>query len=183
MSQIWKKPVLIPEKVRITIDSNTIVVKGVKGELTQALNPCLEIKVKDNYIIIDIIDTNSKDGKMLAGLYRKLISNMITGVSQGFTKKLELVGVGYKAIPSDKGLIFHLGFSHVINFDLPVGISAEVTKNIISIMGVDKQLIGDVAAKIKALKPVEPYKGNGIRYVGEVVIRKAGKVAKTGAAK
>jgi large subunit ribosomal protein L6 len=186
MSQVWKKPVLIPTGVTVKIEDGKIIVKGAKGELSQQVHPVVQVNIGDNSVVLDIIDgqkTNAKDGKALAGLWRQLINNMIIGVSAGFTKKLELVGVGYKAIQGDKNLVFHLGFSHTIDFKLPLNIAAEVTKNIINIIGVDKQLVGDVSAKIKKLKPVEPYKGNGIRYVGEVVRRKAGKVAKTGSAK
>lgn len=178
MSKIGKQPIKISEGVEVKVDGALVIVKGPKGELRYKANDEIRIEVKDREIITSV-DRKTKKASALWGLARALIFNMVRGVSEGFEKKLEIQGVGYKAIVSGKKLIFSLGFSHPIEIEAPTGIDFKVDKNIITVSGIDKQLIGQVAADIRALRKPEPYKGKGIRYVGEVVRRKAGKKAAT----
>lgn len=179
MSRIGKNPVQIPNGVTITLDSNTITVKGPKGELKQTFHSNMLISVKDNQVVVER-PNNVKLNKGLHGLTRTLIANMIDGVTKGYEKQLEILGVGYRAAIAGSKLTLNLGFSHPIEFASPAGITIEVDKdkkNILIIKGADKQLLGEVAAKIRGFKKPEPYKGKGIRYVGEYVAQKAGKAA------
>ena len=185
MSKIGKKPVQIPEGVETEIQGQEIVAKGPKGELSMRVYPQIKIEKKENQILLKAI-SNSKMTRSMYGLSRNLINNMIEGVSQGFKKQLELQGLGYRAALSQddnkQKLVLSIGFSHTVEVLAPEGISFSVVKNIITIEGIDKQLVGETAAKIRALRKPEPYKGKGIRYVGEVVKLKPGKaVIKTGA--
>lgn len=177
MSRIGKKPIEIKKGVTVEILDGLIKVKGPKGELTQTYNPKISIKVENNQVVL----TRSSDGKQvraLHGLYRVLIQNMIDGVTEGYTKKLEIVGVGYKAEWKGRGLQLALGYSHPIFFIPPKEVKIEVpTPTNIVVSGIDKQLVGQIAAKIRSFRPPEPYKGKGIRYEGEQIIRKAGKTA------
>lgn len=182
MSRIGKKPILIPSGVEVKIDQDFIFVKGSKGELKIKTHPHVNIIYSDNEINITVKDPEIKDDKALWGLYGSLIKNMILGVTKGFEKKLEINGVGYKVQASGDKLILHLGFSHPIDFLIPKTISAAVDKNTILISGPDKQLVGQTAASIRALKPPEPYKGKGIKYSDEIIKRKAGKAAKAAGA-
>lgn len=181
MSRIGKAPIELPENVNVTIDKATVSVKGPKGELSQDIDPDLIVKVEDRVVTVER-PTEQKRHKAAHGLYRSLINNMVTGVNQGYSHKLELVGVGYKATVQGNLLELSLGYSHSIYFALPGEIKAtaetEKGKNpVVTIEGIDKQLVGQVAAKIKSLRPVEPYKGKGVRFQGEYVRRKAGKTA------
>ena len=181
MSRIGNKPIPIPEGVTINIDNNTVLVKGPKGELNQFIDPDIIVDISDNEINVKR-PTEQKRHKAMHGLYRSLINNMVTGVSKGFTIQLELVGVGYRVEVKDNILDLTLGYSHHDYFQIPPEITVKTEsvkgKNpIITLESFDKQLIGQVAAKIKSLRKIEPYKGKGIRYVGEHIRRKAGKAA------
>lgn len=181
MSRIGNQPISIPEGVSVSLDNNVVKVKGPKGELTQTIDRDIIVEIEDGTIEVKR-PTEQKRHKALHGLYRSLVNNMIDGVSKGYTKKLELVGVGYKVNVQNNVLELSLGYSHSIFLALPEGVVAQ-TETVrgqnptIALEGYDKQLIGQVAAKIKSLRPVEPYKGKGIRFVGERIRRKAGKAA------
>jgi large subunit ribosomal protein L6 len=182
MSRIGKKPINIPGGVTVDVSAHGLVtVKGPKGTLTQDVNPDIEVKVEGQEVVVSR-PTDSKRHKSMHGLYRSLINNMVIGVSEGYKKDLELVGVGYKATNQGQVLELSLGYSHNIFFALPQNVSLKTEtpkgKNpIITLEAIDKELIGQIAAKIKSLRKVEPYKGKGVRFVGEQVRRKAGKTA------
>lgn len=182
MSRIGKKPITLPSQVEFSVSSrNEVVVKGPKGTLTQVIDPDIKVSVDGNSVVVER-PTEQKRHKALHGLYRSLISNMVDGVSQGYKTELELVGVGYKASANGQVLELSLGYSHNIFLALPkeISVSAVTDKGknpIVTLEGIDKQLIGQVAAKIRSLRKVEPYKGKGVRFVNEVVRRKAGKTA------
>jgi len=174
MSRIGKMPVDIIDKVEVKLDGNAISVKGPKGQLDYKFPLTVKIESKDKQIVVTPVD-DSKISRSMWGTTRTLINNMVTGVSVGFTKSLEFNGVGYKATVKGAVLNLNLGYSHPINYDLPEGITAKVTKNIIEISGANKELVGFAAAKIRSFRPPEPYKGKGIKYSDETIIRKAGK--------
>jgi len=182
MSRIGKLPVALPEGVTVTIsDTNLVSVKGPLGELNQVIDKDLKVEVADQQIVLSR-PSDSKNHKSLHGLYRALIANMVTGVSQGFKKELELVGVGYRAESKGQQLELSLGYSHDIIIELPGEVKIETrterrSNPIITLTSIDKQLLGHVAAKIRSLRPPEPYKGKGIKFVGEQLRRKAGKSA------
>ncbi len=181
MSRIGKAPVNIPEGVTVEIKGSIVSVKGPKGELTQDVGAEISAKVEENQVVVER-PTDQKRHKALHGLYRSLINNMVEGVKTGYEKKLELVGVGYKANVQGSVLELNLGYSHSIYLAVPgeVKMKAETVKGknpIVTLESHDKQLIGQVAAKIRSLRKVEPYKGKGIRFVGEQIRRKAGKTA------
>ncbi|MEQ8238264.1 MAG: 50S ribosomal protein L6 [Cyclobacteriaceae bacterium] len=181
MSRIGKSPITIAEGVTIDISSNNVIVKGPKGELSQEVDQDFKLKIEDGVLTVER-PTEQKRHKALHGLYRSLIANMIEGVTTGFKKQMELVGVGYKAAVQGQVLELTLGYSHNIFLAVPeeIAITAETTKGQnpkVFIEGIDKQLVGQIAAKIKSLRKVEPYKGKGIRFIGEQVRRKAGKTA------
>lgn len=179
MSRIGKNPVQVPNGVTVTVNGNTVSVKGPKGELTQTFHDNMKIIVADGNVTVER-PNNVKLNKGLHGLTRTLIANMIEGVTKGYEKQLEILGVGYRAAIAGSKLTLSLGFSHPIEFPAPAGITIEIDKekkNILIIKGADKQLLGEVAAKIRGFKKPEPYKGKGIRYLGEYVPQKAGKAA------
>jgi large subunit ribosomal protein L6 len=182
MSRIGKLPVNLPKGVTVSIsDANVVSVKGPLGELHQTVNKDLKVELVGNEIIVSR-PSDSKEHKSLHGLYRALINNMVVGVSEGYKKNLELVGVGYRAEAKGQNLEMSLGFSHEVIFQLPeevqVATKTERRANpIITLTSIDKQLIGHVVAKIRSLRPPEPYKGKGIKFVGEQLRRKAGKSA------
>ncbi len=182
MSRIGKLPVNLPKGVTVNVsDSNVVSVKGPLGELTQVVDKDLKVEVVGNEVILSR-PTESKNHKSLHGLYRALIHNMVVGVSEGYKKQLELVGVGYRAEAKGQDLEMSLGFSHEVILQLPVEVKVETKTErranpIITLTCIDKQLIGHVAAKIRSLRPPEPYKGKGIKFVGEQLRRKAGKSA------
>ena len=182
MSRIGKLPVNLPAGVTVNIsETNVVSVKGPLGELTQTVDPDIKVEVAEGHIILER-PSESKRHKSLHGLYRSLVSNMVTGVSQGYKKELELVGVGYRAEAKGQQLEMSLGYSHDIIIQLPSEVKVETKTErranpIITLTCIDKQLIGHVAAKIRSLRPPEPYKGKGIKFVGEQLRRKAGKSA------
>ncbi len=177
MSRIGKLPIQIPEGVTITVDPNFITVVGKNGTLKTALFPELTVKIEDKTLTVSRSDEEIKS-RALHGLQRTLINNMVVGVTEGFKKQLELNGVGFKVALAGADLNMSLGFSHPVVYKIPEGIKAEVNQNIITISGIDKQMVGQVAADIRKLKKPEPYKGKGIKYVGEHIIRKSGKSGK-----
>ena len=180
MSRIGKKPIDIPQKVTVDIGkNNTVTVKGPKGELTRTFSPDMTIEMKDGQVVVTR-PTDLRHHRALHGLTRALLANMVTGVSEGYVKEMEMVGVGYRAVMKGNALDLSLGFSHPIVIEPPEGISFEVEKGGRSfrVMGIDKEMVGEVAAEIRRLRPPEPYKGKGIRYRGEIVRRKAGKAGK-----
>jgi large subunit ribosomal protein L6 len=181
MSRIGKLPITVPAKVEVKVNDNIVTVKGPKGELKQKVAYGVDIEVADNTVTLTR-KTEQKQHRALHGLYRALINNMITGVSQGYTKQQELVGVGYKASAQGQTLDLVLGYSHHVVFEMPaeIKVSAAQAKGqnpIITLESADKQLLGAVAAKIRSLRTPEPYKGKGIKFVGETLRRKAGKSA------
>ncbi len=180
MSRIGKQPVVIPEKVQVAIDGLTVKTKGPKGELEFTFAKGVNIEVKDKEVLVTPNDENDKKERALWGMTRTLVSNMVNGVNEGFTKALEFNGVGYKASVSGDTLTLNLGYSHPIDYKLPEGVSAKVNKNTIEVSGCSKELVGFAAAKIRSFRPPEPYKGKGVKYADERIIRKAGK---TGAKK
>ena len=181
MSRIGKLPISIPAKVSVTQKDHVITVKGPKGELSQAINPAIEVDVKDNVLTISRTD-DERQNRAFHGLYRALINNMVIGVSEGYKKELELVGVGYRVTNTGNILEFSLGYTHPIFLQVPQEIKVETkterNKNpMIILQSFDKQLLGQVCAKIRSFRKVEPYKGKGIRFAGEIVRRKSGKSA------
>lgn len=182
MSRIGKSPISIPDGVTVTVgDNNTITVKGAKGELSETLDRDMIVEINDGILTV-VRPTEQIRHRAMHGLYRALIANMIEGVTNGFKKELDLVGVGYRAAVQGQTLDMSLGYSHNIVFDLPkeINATAVMQKGVpprITLESIDKQLLGQVAAKIRSLRKPEPYKGKGVRYVGEYIRRKAGKAA------
>ena len=177
MSRVGKMPIPIPAGVKINFEGTKFTAKGPKGELTIDVNPDVKFETKDEQIIVTV-KSNSTAEKALHGLSRTLVNNAIIGVTEGYEKRLEIVGVGYRAELKQNRLKLLVGYSHPIVFAVPEGIQLEVSSPTnISVKGIDKQLVGQVAAKIRSLRPPEPYKGKGIRYEGEYVRKKAGKAA------
>jgi large subunit ribosomal protein L6 len=177
MSRIGKQPIKIPAGVTVTVNDTDIVVTGPKGTLEQFLIKGINFEQVDdvlNVIRVDELDVTRANH----GLVRSLVNNMVEGVTKGFDKKLELNGVGYKVANSPTGLKLNLGFSHEVNYKLPEGVSATIDGNLITIKGINKQVVGQAAAEIRSLKKPEPYKGKGIKYVDERIIRKSGKSGK-----
>ena len=177
MSRIGKQPIAIPSGVTITVDPDFVTVAGSKGTLKQFTMPGVTVKVEDSTAVVTR-DNDEQVNRAKHGLMRTLVNNMVVGVSQGFSKKLEITGVGYRVNMQGTDLKFNLGFSHDVIFKLPQGITATTEQNVITISGIDKQQVGQVAAEIRALKKPEPYKGKGIKYVGERILRKSGKSGK-----
>ena len=174
MSRIGKKPINIPKDVEIKLEGNFITVKGPKGVLKRQIHPKIKVNIDGDKIVLSIVD-GTKKSRSLFGLFRMLIDNMVTGVTKGFETALEIVGVGYRAELNGRTAVFNLGYSNTINFRLPDGIDAKIEKTKILLMGMDNELLGVTAAKIRAFRKPEPYKGKGIRYVDEYIRRKAGK--------
>ena len=179
MSRIGKQPIAVPEKVNVTISDRKIDVKGPKGALTFTHHEGVTVGEEDKNLIVKPVDASNKN-RALWGLTRTLVNNMMVGVTSGFTKNLEFNGVGYKAAVKGRNLVLNLGYSHPIDYELPEGVDAKVTKNVIELSGCNKELVGFAAAKIRSFRKPEPYKGKGIKYSDETIIRKAGK---TGAKK
>jgi large subunit ribosomal protein L6 len=177
MSRVGKLPIGIPSGVTITVDPDTITVAGSKGTLTQFTMPDITVTQEDSQIVVSRANDEPKV-RAKHGLMRALIANMVAGVSTGFSKKLEINGVGYRVALAGTDLKMQLGFSHEVVYHLPVGITAVVEQNTITISGISKQQVGQVAAEIRSLKKPEPYKGKGIKYEGERIIRKSGKSGK-----
>lgn len=181
MSRIGKQPVQLPNGVTASVSDKVLVVKGPKGELKQELHPVCSVVINDSSITVSVQNSADKKQRAIWGLMRSLIQNMIDGVVDGFSKKLEFNGVGYKVAVSGSKVNMSLGFSHPVEFSLPEGITAEAEKNALVIKGIDKQLVGETAAQIRKIRKPEPYKGKGIKYDDEVIRRKAGKAAKASA--
>jgi large subunit ribosomal protein L6 len=178
MSRIGRLPVPIPAGVDVTINGQTVVVKGPKGELTLVVASPIEVKKEDGHVLVSRPD-DERESRSLHGLTRTLINNQIIGVTEGYKKGLEVVGTGYRVAAKGNSIEFALGFSHSITVAPPAGISFTVEgTNKLTVSGIDKQAVGEVAANIRKLRKPEPYKGKGVRYVGEVVRRKAGKSGK-----
>ena len=175
MSRIGKLPIAIPKGVTVTADGSTVTVKGAKGELKKTFHPDMKISVENGTVLVTR-PSDEKEHKALHGLTRTLIQNMVEGVTSGFAKTLEIAGVGYKAEPRPYGLQFALGYSHQIEYRAPAGIKLTAPNpTTVQVEGADKEIVGQVAAEIRSLRPPEPYKGKGIKYAGEVIRRKAGK--------
>jgi len=178
MSRIGRLPIAIPAGVDVKIDGSSVTVKGPKGELSLVVASPIEAKIEDGQILVTRPD-DERASRSLHGLTRTLISNQITGVTEGYTKGLEIVGTGFRVAAKGASLEFALGYSHSITIDPPAGISFTVEgNNKLTVVGIDKQAVGEVAANIRKLRKPEPYKGKGVRYAGEVVRRKAGKSGK-----
>jgi large subunit ribosomal protein L6 len=187
MSRVGKKPIPIPEGVEVKIEENTVTIKGPKGEISQEIRPEIRVEVKENKIfVLPQKDYNppsasshkwapTKQTKALWGLTRALIANMITGVIGGFEKKLEIQGIGFRAVVEGEELLLYVGYSQPVKIKIPQDLKISVEKNIITVSGIDKKLVGQMAAVIRKVKPPEPYKGKGIRYLGEQIRRKVGK--------
>ncbi len=183
MSRIGRLPVPVPSGVDVTIDGSHVTVKGPKGTLNRTLHPEMLVSREDATIVV-ARPSEQKMHKQLHGLTRTLVNNMVVGVTTGYRKGLEITGVGYRAVLVGQKLQLSLGYSHTIEIDPPVGISFEVeTPTRLAVVGIDKELVGQVAAKVRATRKPEPYKGKGVRYAGEVIRRKAGKAGKVGGKK
>ena len=178
MSKIGKLPIEIPQGVTVTVNDQSVSVAGPKGELKFDFRSEIKVKVDENKVIVDRKD-DSKISKSLHGLTRSVISNMVKGVSQGHEKTLEIVGVGYRASKQGENLVLNVGYSHPVTIAQTPGIQLEAKENKIVVSGADKVVVGETAAKIRRVRPPEPYKGKGIKYSGEIIRRKAGKAVKT----
>lgn len=175
MSRVGKKPIDVPEKVEVTIKEGNVAVKGPRGELSCGIPPRVSVERVDGTIVVTAASQQAND-RAYQGLARALIANMVTGVTEGFQKTLEIVGVGYRGNMEGKDtLVLELGYSHPIRYSVPKGIEIGVDRNVITVKGNDKQLVGDCAADIRNFRPPEPYKGKGVRYQNEYVRRKEGK--------
>jgi large subunit ribosomal protein L6 len=178
MSRIGKRPITIPSKVTVTINGSHVAVKGPKGELARVLPSAVTVEQEGDTILVKRHD-ESRLSRQLHGLSRTLVANMVDGVSQGFQKRLEIQGVGYRAQVQGRNLVLSLGYSHPVQIEPPEGIQLAVENNTnVIVSGFDKELVGNVAAQIRDKRPPEPYKGKGVRYAGEAVRRKAGKAGK-----
>lgn len=182
MSRIGRMPVVLPSGVDVEIETGQVTVKGSKGELTQSIHPDMKVEINEGVLTVSR-PSDSKEHRSLHGLTRKLISNMVTGVSEGFMKELQVHGVGYRAQRQDDGLLLNVGFSHTVKMPDPSGITTEVQErrdrvSLIFVRGIDRQKVGQHAANIRKVRPPEPYKGKGIRYADEVIRLKVGKTGK-----
>ena len=178
MSRIGKKPIAIPAGVEIKLDGNTVTVKGPKATLTRTVHPKISVSVEGAELIVTRPD-DTNESKALHGLSRSLLANMVEGVSEGFKKELEVNGVGYRAAVQGKKLVLTVGYSHPVEMEVPEGLTVECpSANKIVVSGADKQLVGQFSAEVREKRPPEPYKGKGIRYEGERIIRKEGKAGK-----
>jgi large subunit ribosomal protein L6 len=175
MSRIGKKPIPVPKEVEVTFEGDVLSAKGPKGQLSRFIHPDIDLTIDDSQIVVSIAN-NAKGSKALSGLFRSLINNMIVGVSEGFKKTLEIVGVGYRVELSGNQLVCNVGYSNPVFYEIPNGIEVQVDKkNTVILNGIDKELVGVTAAKIRSFRPPEPYKGKGVKYIDEMVRRKAGK--------
>jgi len=178
VSRIGKQPIPLPAGVEVNIDGNTVRVKGAKGELSRTLHPDMQVAVEDGHIVVRRPSDEPRH-RALHGLTRTLVANMVTGVTEGFQKSLEIRGVGYRAAMQGNKLVLSLGYSHPVEIEPPAGIEIEVPRPTqIIVRGIDKELVGEVAARVRKTRPAEPYLGKGVRYEGERVRRKAGKAGK-----
>lgn len=182
MSRIGKKPIAIPPGVTVTETGRLLVVKGPKGELSRPVHELVTITIADGAVSVDVARKDDTFERSLWGTFGAHVRNMIHGVTMGFKKQLEINGVGYKAAMQGKDLKLEVGYSHPVIFEIPAGLKASVEKNVITLEGFDKDLIGKIAAELRAVKPPEPYKGKGLKYLEETIRRKAGKAAKAAGA-
>ena len=174
MSRIGKKPIAIPKGVEVKLEGDQLSIKGPKGQLSINVHPYVKLDIGGDSIDVSVND-ETREARSIHGLFRVLIDNMVTGVTKGFERVLEIVGVGYRAELKGRTAVFNLGYSHPINFELPEGIDAKIEKTKITLSGIDRGLLGKTAAKIRSLRKPEPYKGKGIKYAEEKIRRKAGK--------
>lgn len=178
MSRIGNQPIELPEDVEITLDGQTVTVKGKNGELSREINPAIDVEIEDN-VVTFTRENEKKKTKMLHGTTRSMVNNMVLGVTEGYSKKLEIVGVGYRAQMQGNTLALNVGVSHPVEFETPEDLEIEVPSNTeIIIKGADKEAVGALAANIRSVRSPEPYKGKGIRYEGEYILRKEGKTGK-----
>jgi large subunit ribosomal protein L6 len=182
MSRIGKKPIHLPDNVTVDIQGNEVTVKGPKGDLCRTFDPDMEITLEDGVLVVER-PTDHRTHRAIHGLTRALLANMVTGVSEGYSKELQIVGTGYRAEMQGETLILYLGYSHPIEFVPPENISFEVPRGGrgVTVAGIDKEVVGEIAARIRRQRPPEPYKGKGVRYADEYVRRKAGKAGRVGA--
>ncbi|PIR03565.1 MAG: 50S ribosomal protein L6 [Candidatus Magasanikbacteria bacterium CG11_big_fil_rev_8_21_14_0_20_39_34] len=180
MSRIGKQTIQIPTGVSAQVDNGVLTVKGPKGELTRSIHPLVTINIQDGVLTVDVAKKEDKKERSLWGAFASHAKNMVIGVTEGYKKQLEINGVGYKVALQGKDLKLDLGFSHPVVFPAPAGIVFTAEKNIITIEGFDKELVGKIASEVRALRKPEPYKGKGIKYIDEIIRRKAGKTAKSG---
>ena len=175
MSRVGKQPIVVPEKTKISYENRVLTVQGAKGTLTRSIHPAVDLKIENDVLNVVVLE-DKRTSRALQGLTRSLVANMITGVNQGFERILLINGIGYRAELKGNALIFNVGFSNPVTFDLPDGISASVERNTtVKLSGIDKEKLGMTAAAIRKIRPPEPYKGKGIKYEEEYVRRKAGK--------
>ena len=174
MSRIGKKPIAIPKGVEVRLEGDQLRIKGPKGQLSISVHPSVKLNIGGDSIAVSVVD-ETRESRSIHGLFRVLIDNMVTGVTKGFERVLEIVGVGYRAELKGRTAVFNLGYSHPINFELPTGIDAKIEKTKITLSGIDRELLGMTAAKIRSFRKPEPYKGKGIKYAEEKIRRKAGK--------
>ena len=179
MSRVGRMPIELPKGVDVRIDGSTVLVKGPRGQLSQVVHPAMKVNVEDGVLTVER-PTDSREHRSLHGLTRSLLNNMVVGVSEGFTRRLEVEGVGYRAEMSGPRLVLNVGYSHPVEVEPPgaVEFTVENRGKLITVSGNDKQIVGEISAKIRKVRPPEPYKGKGIRYQGEYVRRKAGKAGK-----
>ena len=178
MSKIGKKIITVPAGVELNIGSETVTIKGPKGELVLPLHPKVKAELTGGILTISVKNPEDRRQRALWGTFRAILANAIGGVSSGFEKKLEIIGVGFKAVVSSGKIVLNLGYSHPIELSIPKGLEAKIEKNVITVSGIDKQAVGEFAALVRSKRKPEPYKGKGIKYSDEVVRRKAGKVVK-----
>lgn len=180
MSRIGKKPILLPSGIDATVEAGKVIVKGPKGSLTVMLPPhaTVALQAEPKAALVSVEDENNVSQRAIWGLTRQLIQNAVDGLQKPFEKSLEFVGVGYRVNLQGRKLVMEVGFSHDVEFELPEGIEAKVDKQVVTLSSADKYLLGETAAQIRKIRPPEPYKGKGIKYVDEVIRRKAGKTAK-----
>jgi len=174
MSRVGKKPIILEDKVKVNLDGSLLKVEGPKGKFSRHLDRCIEVKIEEKQIVLGRKD-ETRRSRSIHGLTRTLVQNMVTGVSKGFKRELEFTGVGYRVNVSGKAVVFNMGYSHPILFELPEGVTCKVEKNKIILESHDKQVLGEAAATIRSFRGPEPYKGKGIKYVEERVRRKEGK--------
>lgn len=174
MSRVGKKPIIIPENIEVKIDGQKITIKGPKGELSREIRSEVRVELKEGKIFV-FSQAETKKIKAIWGLSRNLLACMVKGVTDGYEKKLEIEGLGFKASVEGEDLVLYVGFTHPVKIKAPTGIKFSVDKNVITVSGINKELVGQIANKIRRTKPPEPYKGKGIRYAGEVIKRKVGK--------
>ena len=177
MSRIGKKPIRLPDQVEVVVSGKKVTVKGPKGSLVLDVHPHVRVHKKDQEVLVQVADPDDNKDRALWGLFRNLLQNNVLGVTAGFSKQLEIVGIGFKAEIKKDVLVLNVGYSHPVNYQIPPGIEIKAEKNMLTVSGMDKQLVGQTAAEIRFIKKPEPYKGKGIKYATEVIRKKAGKTA------